>query len=308
MAKPFISSGRPFKKMEGDVVASTVAVCSDQGGWSSAHAEWLRKPGKAALVREFMDKQMAEEAHSLWVAQSQKESEYGYPEGWHLKPLDVQAAILKEYFPGLDTSHVHELAGRYMRDGRLDLPEGMDGLAVIPKLSPIAYHLEAPRCFGEEWPVYNRAMRRLLEVMGKAIPNFRDLSHGQVSKRQLRRDEKTVKSYEAMSDLPGEVMVLAVQTGLRYRGKSPEYVWDLLEEGEFGLDAFAVGCIILTHPERLVSRDDLAIDCPGSVLYPEGRMCGVPCWSFHDGEVRFNLHHLDHASAYYGSASTRLPK
>jgi len=50
---------QPFKKICGDVLASTNAVCSDKGEWTEAHAAWLRRGDNAALARRFMDEQMS---------------------------------------------------------------------------------------------------------------------------------------------------------------------------------------------------------------------------------------------------------
>lgn len=235
-------------------------------------------------------------------------SDQGYPQGWQLKPLDVQAALLKKYFPYLDLSHVQEQAARYMRSNKLVLPDGMDGLALVPKPLCIASNVYLDVKDDDDWPIYNLAMRRLLEVMQESWRDrFYDVSRGRVGRHHLRREERTTKAYEA-NLLPGDVMALPVQMGILHRAQTPKYAWETLQADEFGLDAFAAGCILLTHPERLASREDLVIDCLGTILFPDDHMCGVPCWFFHDGKIKFHRHDLDNANPYYGAATAKLPR
>jgi hypothetical protein len=79
---------------------------------------------------------------------------------------------------------------------------------------------------------------------------------------------------------------------------------------EFGLGAFEIGCMILTHPERLISSDDLWIDCVGNEYAPVGvgDFSSVPFFSFRGGEVRFGTRWIADAYGRCGSASFFLPQ
>lgn len=68
--------------------------------------------------------------------------------------------------------------------------------------------------------------------------------------------------------------------------------------------------MLLTHPERLVSYDDLWIDCAGDEYAPVavGGFSGAPFFSFVGGEVEFAADWFDDARSDYGSASGFLPQ
>ena len=234
-------------------------------------------------------------------------STYGYPKGWYLKSPMLQARILTERFPGLDVSHVVELAGRYRKDGKFVLPSGMDGLAVFPKHSAIA------RLSGETneyWPSYNRAFAHLLTVMSQARSDFVDYTEGNVGPEYERLAAKTAAIYEELENVPGDVLVLAVQTGMFHRAKSIRRARVVFGQREFGLDSFAVGIILLTHPERLQHVDHLWIDCAGSERAPraDGGFSRASYWSFRGGELGFLSCRVDDANPDCGSASGAPPE
>jgi hypothetical protein len=79
---------------------------------------------------------------------------------------------------------------------------------------------------------------------------------------------------------------------------------------ECGLGAFAIGIMLLCHPERLKHYDDLWIDCAGDEFAPDadGVFSESPYFRFLDDGVRFDARVVGHARDYYGSASVCLPQ
>lgn len=240
-------------------------------------------------------------------ANEERASSYGYPQGWRIKSVAKQAAILAKFFPGLDVSHTKELAKRYEKDGKLVLPKGMDGLVVIPKHSAIT---KLATGTNENWPAYNRALAHLFGVVKSARPEFADYTDGAVGPDRERLAPKTAAVYAEMENVPGDVVVLAVQTGLLHRGKSVRRSRVVFGAKEFGLDSFAVGCIILTHPERLNDPNVLWIDCAGSERAPEagGAFTVASYWFFHVGWLEFNSSWIGDPCENCGSASGVRPE
>jgi hypothetical protein len=219
-------------------------------------------------------------------ASEEVESPYGYPNKWRLKPLEKQARILAKRFRGLDVSHVEELAARYYVEGALILPKGMDGLVVIPKPSAIA-RLVTERSSRlndvmHDCPEENLALWELLRVMSMVRSSFCDYTERKVGPKRYKLTANTKAAYAAFDNLPGDVMVLAVQTGFLHRGKSVRRARFVFGEREFGLCAFAVGIILLTHPKRLTHFDHLWIDCAGSEFATESDdgFSYFLCWRF----------------------------
>jgi hypothetical protein len=96
------------------------------------------------------------------------------------------------------------------------------------------------------------------------------------------------------------------QFGLRHRGRSVRRAREVFNASEFGLDTFAVGIMLLTHPERLQHYDDLWIDCAGDEYDDpgdDGRFSLAPYFCFSCGKVELLARRFDVAGGYCGSAS-----
>jgi hypothetical protein len=83
-----------------------------------------------------------------------------------------------------------------------------------------------------------------------------------------------------------------------------------MNANECGLGAFAIGIMLLTHPERLNHYDDLWIDCAGDEFAPgaDGVFSRSPCFGFDGGGVGFDTGDVGDANGYCGSASVCLPQ
>ncbi|MCX6714569.1 MAG: hypothetical protein NTX72_02030 [Candidatus Uhrbacteria bacterium] len=237
-------------------------------------------------------------------------SSVGYPAGWKLKSLSEQVKILKRHFPLLDVSHAEELAMAYQHNGALVLPDGMDGLVVIPKYMAVAKEVGSA-----DWPAYNRAMALLISVIKKTRTDFVLYADG-LGPNNERLSKSARRFYEAQKDVPGDVLVIPVQTGLFHRGRSFRRARALFAPNEFDLDAFAIGCVILTHPERLRNADALWIDCAGTETQDLGKILSMfgmgfsntSGWGFENNELRYVSYKLrvDFAHPGFGPGSTVL--
>jgi hypothetical protein len=100
--------------------------------------------------------------------------------------------------------------------------------------------------------------------------------------------------------------VVPAQFGIRHRGRSVRRAREVMSANECGLGAFAIGIMILTHPERLSHYNDLWIDCAGDEFDdPDSgvRFDCAPCFEFDGDEVKFVTDYVVSASGSYGSAS-----
>ena len=64
---------------------------------------------------------------------------------------------------------------------------------------------------------------------------------------------------------------------------------------EFGLGAFAIGIMLLTHPEREIQWELLYVGCAGDEFYPgaNGDYSSSPILRFYDGRVTFRAGWFD---------------
>ncbi|MEX0933689.1 MAG: hypothetical protein WD003_00290 [Candidatus Paceibacterota bacterium] len=220
-------------------------------------------------------------------------SKYGYLSGY-TKPKSIteQTNILRQIFPGIGFAD-EKLAER-------EVPTHAEGWFAIPKWQTVA-------------PTYVEAVQKVLEAIHVArngkFYNFRD---GQITSERLRQSAKTEAMFQKLGDEQKnhDILVVAAQFGLCHRGRSVRRAREVMQVNECGLGAFAVGIMILTHPERLQHLDDLWIDCAGEEFDDPTavvRFDRAPVFSFNVGRVEFGTRWYVSAHGHYGSVSSFLP-
>ncbi|MBI2096147.1 MAG: hypothetical protein HYT43_00730, partial [Candidatus Taylorbacteria bacterium] len=124
--------------------------------------------------------------------------------------------------------------------------------------------------------------------------------------KYLRLSERTAVALQMIGEKQkGDFLLIPAQFGLTHRGRSVRRVRVVYAPHEFGLGSFIAGCMILSHPERLVQWEQLHIDCPGDEYSPgaDGKFSHAPLFYFDDGEVKFFAFWVGYAEEHYGSAS-----
>jgi hypothetical protein len=207
-----------------------------------------------------------------------------------VRPLEQQIDDLVALFPELQngTSEVISRIG----SGELMLPNGAEDWFAIPRWQKL----------GDS---YNTAFVRLLAALSdtSGVENRRMEALGPDC---LRQHERTVRMMdEVAATQMGDILVIPAQFGMRHRGRSVRRVRAVLRNHEFGLGAFAVCSMLLTHPERLVTTQDLCIECPGdeyrfgaTVVFKES-----PVFSVHNRRLEFNTAFVEYFYWGFGSAS-----
>lgn len=226
-------------------------------------------------------------------ADEEVKSSYGYLSGYKPKGITEQTNRLRELFPGIGYAN-EKLAEQV-------LPENAEGWFAIPRWEKVA-------------PTYGEAVQKVLDLIKQtrsgAFQNYRE---GELGPTQLRQSAKSVSIFQKLGDEQKEqdILVVPAQFGLRHRGRSVRRAREVMNANECGLGAFAIGIMLLTHPERLKHYDDLWIDCAGDEFAPraDGVFSGSPYFRFLDGEVEFAASDaVDIAYGRYGSASVCLPQ
>lgn len=220
-------------------------------------------------------------------ADEETESSYGYLSGYKPKGITEQTNILRQLFPGVG------FADEKLAEGQL--PPNAEGWFAIPRWEKIA-------------PTYGEAVQKVLDLIKQtrngAFYNYRD---GQLGPQYLRQSQKSAKAFQKLGDeqKDHDILVVPAQFGLRHRGRSVRRAREVMNANEFGLGAFAVGIMILTHPERLMNYDDLWIDCAGDEFAPDadGDFSKSPYFEFSGDNVGFDAYWVDVARGDYGSAS-----
>ena len=240
-------------------------------------ADIVASIGKRSISNQFADEEV--------------ESSFGYLSGYKKpKSITEQTSILRQLFPGIGFAD-EKFAGQ-------PLPPNTEGWFAIPKWETMA-------------ATYGEAVEKVFNMIKKTrngkFCNYRD---GKLGSRYLRQSAKSVKAFQklGLEQKDHDILVVAAQFGLRHRGRSTRRAREVMNASEFGLGAFAIGIMLLTHPERLMNYDDLWIDCAGDdyACDGDGRFGGAPCFSFDGGGVGFGTDDVTNARGNYGSASASV--
>ena len=221
-------------------------------------------------------------------ADEEVESSYAYPKGYKVKGITEQTNILRQLFPGIGFAD-EKLAEQ-------PLPPNAEGWFAIPKWQTLA-------------PTYGEAVEKVLAMIGSKR-TFYNYRKGQTGPEYLRQHANTAKMFQKLGDeqKDHDILVVPCQFGLRHKGRSVRRAREVFMANEFGLGAFAIGIMLLTHPEREVQWEQLHVDCAGDEFSPgaDGGFSFAPLFCFRGGKVRFSAYWYDAASGHYGSASAFL--
>ena len=243
----------------------------------------------AARVREGAILALADLSVTDKYKDEEVSSKYGYLSGYK-KPKDVieQTNLLRQLFPGVgfaDENMVRPVVAN------------AEGYFAIPRWQSIA-------------PTYGEAVQKVLDALNKAYKGkFKNWREGQLGPDQLRQSAKSAAAWEQIGEAQKgfDILVVPAQFGLRHRGRSVRRAREVMESNEFGLGAFAVGIMLLTHEDRLKHYDDLYVDCAGDEFHdpqvsdaPFGR---APIFFFVGDGLRFGAGWSGDASDGFGSAS-----
>lgn len=225
-------------------------------------------------------------------ADEEVESSYGYLSGYKPKDITEQTNILRQLFPGVGFAD-EKLAER-------PVPANAEGWFAIPKWQTIA-------------PTYGEAVEKVLAKISETRKGkFKNWREGELGPDRLKQSARAEKMFQTLGDeqKDHDILVVAAQFGLRHRGSSVRRAREVMQVNEFGLGVFAVGIMLLTHPERLMNYDDLYVDCAGDEYAPEadGDFSDAPVFDFHGGEVEFYADWFDDAYDVCGSSSAFLPQ
>lgn len=223
-------------------------------------------------------------------ADEEVESSYGYLSGYKPKGITDQTNILRQLFLGVG------FADEKLAEGTL--PPNAEGWFAIPLWEKIAQ-------------TYGEAVQKVLDLIKQTRNGkFYNYREGQLGPQCLRQSQKSAKAFQKLGDEQKDydILVVPAQFGLRHKGRSVRRAREVMNSSEFGLGAFAIGIMILTHPERLMNYDDLWIDCAGDEFSPvaDGVFSFAPFFVFHDGRVEFLAYWYDLARGGCGSASAFL--
>ena len=282
---------------KGTKFIAIVEAAYNKAGLSEDEAQRVNDtPGLADLIGTFIaDNRLTDKYKNEEV-----KSNYGYLSGYK-KPKGVteQTNLLRQLFPGIGFADEKT-------EPRL-VPANAEGYFAVPRWQSVVKHLPVER------QVYGEAVQIVLDQLEKAYKGkFKNWCEGQLGPNQLRQSAKSVAAWEKIGEAQKgfDILLVPAQFGIRHRGRSVRRACEVMQADEFGLGAFAVGIMLLTHADRLKHYDDLWIDCAGDEYAPDadGDFSDAPLFDFHGDRLRFGANGVAHAYGYCGSVSAFLPQ
>lgn len=244
------------------------------------HADEFQADIMASIKNHTMDKFMNEEAAS----------NYGYSSGYKKpKSMAEQVQILRHFFPGI--GHTDET----IAERSLPPNTACEGYFAIPNWQRVA-------------KTYGEACQKVFGMIRKTRNGkFHNYREGKLGPQHLRQSERSIEEWQNLADeqKDRDILVVAAQFGFKYRGRSVRRALEIMSSAEFGLGVFAIGIMILTHPERFQDLDDLWVDCVGDEFNfgASDRRGDSPYFRFVNDKIEFGARNVSDACARYGSAS-----
>ena len=247
--------------------------------------------GLAELVGKFI----AESRRPNKFRKEEVSSNSKYPKGYKgPKPISEQIEVLAKIF-GLSLG----LASKFVEKTlpTLTLPDGAEGWFAIPRWEKLGSS-------------YGEAVDKVLTMIASKR-KFYSYREGQFTPDRFRLNARTAHALDLLAEQQkGDILIVGGQFGKRHAGKSVRRAREVMVGPEFGAHTVAAGSILLTHPERLVSHEDLWFDVPGDEFDPGagGSFDFAPFFVFLDGRVKFDSFWVYFPYEHYGSVSLFLPQ
>jgi hypothetical protein len=154
-----------------------------------------------------------------------------------------------------------------------------------------------------------------VELLIEVLATKRKFSNrivGRMGEKFLRQSERSRLAEKILAEQQqgNDFVVVGAQAGMLHRGSSARRTRVSMAGNEFGLGVFAIGCMLLTHPERLSTGDTLMIDCSGDEYSVRGDYTfdRVPLFDYDIGGIEFSIFYEDRARNLWGSPTGFLYK
>jgi len=279
-----------LKVVLGEAASDAYLKAIDQLDQESAEKvlEMVRK------LRSEVSDSLVDIIHRFTVSNKYKDEEVTsgrhYPLPYKVRSIEAQVTELKKHFPSLGSC--------MEKIGHRTLPTGPEDWFAIPRWQALG-------------PTYNEALERVIACLAtkRKVANRIFERMGPAHLRQTERARLADTILESQQH-GNDIFVVAAQFGLLHRGCSARRARAVMAGNEFGLGAFAIACMLLTHPLRMCNQDALMIDCGGDEYSVGGgdRFDRAPLFDYDMSGLQFSIFYNDRARDIWGTATGFLFK
>jgi hypothetical protein len=275
------------KDKKGRKFMSIVETAYDNACLSNKEAQYVNDTrGLADLIRNF-------------IAKSRLSREYKGP-----KPIADQIRAIGKIFD-LDPNYALEFS-KNLPALKTFVPisaRKWTGWFAIPSVNALAakYFQEVK----DDTEKYYHVVQ-LIHKKITASREFYNWCEGKIVSNHLRVHDHTIFAFDLITEMQwGDILIIAAQLGEYHIDHSVCRAREVFAANEFGLDSVAVGSIVLTHPELLISIDDLGVECAGEEFArnADGDFSNATNFCYNCGGIRYYIHSVNNNHSNFGSAS-----
>lgn len=209
--------------------------------------------------------------------------------------IEQQIDALCSIWPALKPDHAIRYAARY---SELHHPDWVEGPFVLIRAG---FFSNKP---GEEIEEVLKALASRYK-----IDNYRK---GELGPKHLKRCASSLRCEARIAELqPGDLWIVGGQFGKRYPGESVDDVRAQVEDPDHGwcFGSRDIGCMILTHPDRLVPGTRLHCSGDEYDIHADNDFSRAPCFGLKESQrLTFDTHRILKMYENYGSPTGFISK
>jgi hypothetical protein len=200
------------------------------------------------------------------------------------KSIDQQVNFLRTLFPSIGNADI-KLQDRSLSKSLFKNTQWF----AIPRWEKVA-------------PSYREAVKIVLDLLQSRV-KFHNFCGEQVD--IITQSARSVLMWLTISEEQKncDILVVSAQLGVNHLNRSVLRARAMMDINEGGLGVFAVGIILLSHPEILQRYHDIWIDCAGDQFVSDLGVLKFFYFGFNKGEIGFDFHERESVSDRQGSAS-----
>ena len=224
-----------------------------------------------------------------------------YGDDFQFPDIETQRSRLVVIHGDINLGHVSKLV-----ENLGPQPMGADTFAIRPKLSYLGTRFKVVDPYVEH---YGMLLEEGFFPILSDERNFYNYRKDELTPEHIRLNAGVLERQRAIEDqTEGDVIVSWISLGIN--PYNPGYNWSprnfcpiALEEGDLPLGSVDIAGLLLLFPDRLISNDQLRLDCSADEYNWGG--CGFeahcPCFSFVGGQLWFRTGNSNYAHRSFGS-------
>ncbi|MFH1047340.1 MAG: hypothetical protein V1738_03485 [Patescibacteria group bacterium] len=205
---------------------------------------WTKKNGRIAQSEEIFFRhpiatanEAVKNAYYKPYKHAKNSDQILYPDEYGIRSVAEQVTILRQLLGQTNLTYDESVAER-------QLPPNAEGWFAVVRWEILGL-------------TYGEAVLRILAAIKSTRPFWIQVSRDKFENDYFQQCAETAQAFQKISaeQAGQDILIVPCQFGARYDERTHirnKLTWPESDDHEFPLDSFSVGCMLLTHPERLL--------------------------------------------------------